>query len=119
MVKNDVIMFKNSQSILKDRHLGCHPLSWTSPLKGKLQRLINNRKVLSQCKLDYKIYKHQTTIGHQVKNLGINNYNRDISNRGIFKPNIPPSKSVAVKKIYQRVLTTTDPTICTQTSQHL
>ena len=42
---------KNGQSILCDTHLG-PPSSWASSMKVKLKRLVNNRKGVSQPKLN-------------------------------------------------------------------
>jgi hypothetical protein len=43
-VYNDLNRCKNGQSILCDTHLGSLS-SWTSSMKVKLKRLVNNRKV--------------------------------------------------------------------------
>ena len=40
-------------------------------MKGKLKRLVNNRKGVSQQRLGGKFDKHQTTISRQIKKLGI------------------------------------------------
>ena len=63
---------KNGQSILCDTHLG-PPSSWTSSMNVKLRRLVNNRKIVSQPKLNKKFYKNQTTIGRQIQKIAINN----------------------------------------------
>ena len=59
---------KNGQPILEDKRPG-RPSSWTSSMKGKLKRLVNNRKGVSQRKLGSKFNKHQTTISRQIKKL--------------------------------------------------
>ena len=46
-------------------------------MKGKLKRLVNNRKGVSQRRLADKFEKHQTTISRQIKKLGISNYARE------------------------------------------
>ena len=63
---------KNSQSIVCDTHLG-PPSSWASSMKVKLKRLVNNRKGVSQSKLNKKFYQNQTTIGRRIQKLVVNN----------------------------------------------
>ena len=46
-VYNDLNRCKNGQSILEDTRPG-RPSSWTSSMKVKLKRLLNNRKRVSQ-----------------------------------------------------------------------
>jgi hypothetical protein len=67
---------KNGQPILGDKRPG-RPSSWTSSMKAKLKRLVNNRKGVSQRKLGSKFNKHFTTISRQIKKVGINNYARE------------------------------------------
>jgi hypothetical protein len=50
-IYNALYRCKNGQSILCDTHLG-PPSSWTSSIKVKLERLINNQKMGSQPKLN-------------------------------------------------------------------
>jgi transposase len=59
---------ENGQSILEDTRPG-RPSSWTSSMKAKLKRLVNNRKGVSQRKLGKKFNKHHTTIGRQIQKL--------------------------------------------------
>ena len=56
---------KNGQSILEENRPG-RLSSWTSSMKGKLKRLVNNRKGVSQRRLAGKFEKHQTTISRQI-----------------------------------------------------
>jgi hypothetical protein len=50
-VYNDFNRCKNGQLILCDTHLG-PPSFWTSSMKAKLKRLVNNRKGVSQPKFN-------------------------------------------------------------------
>ena len=43
-------------------------------MKGRLKKLVNNRKGERKRKLGSKFNKHFTTISRQIKNIGINNY---------------------------------------------
>ena len=67
---------KNGQSILEENRPG-RLSSWTSSMKGKLKRLVNNRKGVSQRRSAGKFEKHQTTISRQIKILGISNFARE------------------------------------------
>ena len=58
---------KNGQSILKENRLS-RPSSWTSPMKRKLKRLVNNRKGVSQQRLGGKFVNH-----HDVRFIGKDN----------------------------------------------
>ena len=53
-VYNDLNRCKNGQSILEENRSG-HPSSWTSPMKGELKRLVNNRKGVRQRMLGGKL----------------------------------------------------------------
>ena len=48
-VYNNLNRRKNGQPILEDKSPG-RPSSWTSSMKAKLKRLVNNRKGVSQRK---------------------------------------------------------------------
>ena len=62
----------------KEKNLPGRRSSWTSSMKVKLKRLVNNnRKGVSQQRLGGKFDKHQTTISRQIKKLGISNYARE------------------------------------------
>ncbi len=91
---------KNGQSILEETRPG-RPSSWTSSMKGKLKRLAN--KGVSQRKLAFKFNKSQTTIGRQIKKLGISNNSRENTSKyaeenAIKSKKQTPNRSRAQKK---------------------
>ena len=64
-------------------------------MKGKLKRLVNNRKGVSQRRLAGKIEKHQTTISRQIKKLGISNYAREKTSKYDEKTALRAKKGAA------------------------